>query len=701
MQPENLEISSNDPERMFAGSEDTKSWLSKIRQSEKIIEAQEKDWNRYIAYYKNNFVSTRSNSDRITVNYIYATIKTAIPQLYFKNPYITVSPRKVRQATIEDIEKSTTVPSLEAMVNVFDKEPVPAEKKTTAAMSSQDRARVTEVLVNYEFDELKIKKEIKKCILDAKTPGIGYMKIGYTFETELVAKKDKDGRIDYDEKIKKDQIHVYRLSPKQVIVPVGFDDLERMPWIAIKYIRPLDDVKNNSNYKNAKDVTGEYINMRDFYSSTNRTGSYDEKSQELFATIYEIWDRRKQKVITISKNGVELSNKDWPYLMDGFPVERLSFIDIPDEYYPVSGVSYLEPQNLELNKYRTRQIRHNERFNRKYIYSEDQVDKAEANKLQRGDDGIIVKARGSALTAITPISDAPLSSDNRFFQEDIKQDMRIMSGFDDLQLGAGVRGAQTATEANISEQNKKLRIDEEADVVQDFVNSICRKMVQLMLQFYDMKRVVEITGEDGIKWTPIVDKELIQGEYDVRIEVGSTLPFTDDVRRQQLTNLVNLLGAPVFAKYINVPGILTQVLRAYPNIKNPEQFIKVEESNREALLHASNENELLFMGRPINASPDEAHAVHLKEHADFLKAQPVGTLDDNALNNFTRHIIEHKQFLTQGFVDEQRQGSPIGGSAPSQNQAPTGVAPNMSQEVPVPDYGTQTQGQVSEVEAGQ
>lgn len=660
----------DDPNNVDAAiaDEDVRKLLKDIRDSEKFIEKMEPEWNRYLRYFKNDFFDYRSNDDRITVNYIYAVVKSAIPQLYYKNPYITVNPRKVRSATDEDVQANTQKILQRIAPDVF-----PSE-----VLSPEKRALVLESILNWLFDELKIKGEIKKVILDAKVFGLGYMKVGYTFKSELVSKKKEDGTLDYEEHIKEDQIHVYRLSPKQVIMPIGFDAIEKMPWLTIKYLKPLDDVKNSKDYENASKVTGEKIDKTDFYSKKRTKSS--ELSQELFATLYEVWDKRNNRVITISGNGIKLKEKKWPYYMDGFPVERLSFNDIPDEYFPISEVKYLEPQNLELNRYRTRQLKHNLRFNRKYIYDKSSIDPSEVKKLERGDDGIIVGANKDPSTAVLPISDAPLSSDNRYFQEDIRQDMRIMSGFDDLQLGAGVRSAQTATEASIAEQAKRLRVDVDADVVQDFVSSIARKIVQLILQLYDKKMVLNITGMSDISWTPIVDKKTIQGEYDVKVESGSSLPLTEEIRRRTMIDLLNLLGAPIFAKELKIPGLLRSVLKTYSNIiKNPEEIMAGEQTNREAEIAASTENQLLFMGRDVNAMPEQAHTVHIKRHVAFMDSQPAGTFDDMVSQNFWSHIQEHLAFIQQTNLQETRGGSPMGGSMPDQSAGPTGVVPNMEQ----------------------
>ena len=73
-----------------------KDWLQDIKESERILEAEERKWNRFKKYYKNEFHTYRSDDDRITVNYIYAIAKSLIPQLYFKNPKIFVNTRRER-----------------------------------------------------------------------------------------------------------------------------------------------------------------------------------------------------------------------------------------------------------------------------------------------------------------------------------------------------------------------------------------------------------------------------------------------------------------------------------------------------------------------------------------------------------------------------------------------------------------------------
>jgi|ETNvirnome_2_300_1030623.scaffolds.fasta_scaffold00134_21 uncharacterized protein (DUF1330 family) len=681
----------NNPDINPKAKKQSKKWLKDIKESERVLEQEEKKWKRYKKYYKNEFHGFRSNDDRITVNYPYALIRASIPQLYFKDPGIAVNTRKQRSGIPTKLNAQQKSGN-ENIDGILEQATGIAQTGSPFGLTPEDRSPILESVDNYLIKELRVKKEVKKCILDTFL-SIGYMKVGYTFDVELEASK-LDGIVDYNEKIKRDSVHIYRLSPKQVVVPIGYDDMDRMPWIAIKYLFPVDDVKNNSSYKNVSQVKGSKINVSDFF--TLDKPSKQQESQEDFVLVYEIWDKRNQEVILITDAGIELQSRPWPFMMDGFPVVDMKFNEVPDEYYPVPDVKYIEAQTLELNRYRTKQMEHVRRFGRKYAVNDGLVNPEELSKLARGEDGVILKFPDNAGTAVSAISDAPMPSDNRFYQEDIKQDMRVISGFDEQQFGALSRGATTATESSIVEANKKLRIDEKADIVVDFIKDIFRKVNQLVNQLYTPDQIIAITGDNNTKWEPTDEEDEIKGEYDVKIEAGSTLPLTEEIREQKAITAIQILSSPLFAQHLNIPGILSEFMKTQKWIKNPDDWVNIEQNEAEAASHASKENQLMALGRPVQATPDENHLVHMKGHMQFLDALKGGELDEidptgTASQLFLQHLAEHEAMLAQAGVDIQSGGSPVGGSQPSPGSPQATVNPNISPTpggLPTPDPAT-------------
>jgi len=434
--------------------------------------------------------------------------------------------------------------------------------------------------------------------------------------------------------------------------------------VIIKYVKPTSDVKNNKALQNTDQVKGEKISDVDIYKLDLKNRSAEIMSVESYTTIYEIWDKRNNKVMTITKDGVELDKKDeWPIDINGFPVKELVFNGTPDEYYAVPHVKYIEPQVKELNKLRSRQMKHNAKNQRKYTFDKNKVDEVDLKDLKNGEDLVLVPCDGDPTNAVAAVQDAPLSGDQHIMQADCKNDIQVILGINDNNFGSGQQAAQSATEAGIVEANKKLRTDEYGDVVQDFVMEGVRVMAQIIGQTYENDLVQRITGS-GLTWEKVIDSKLIEGEFDFKMEAGAALPMTDDRRREQLINVIKLFSAPMFATLIDWPVVLRKVFKTF-RLTDLEDVVKGDESQAEALSHADKENQLMFMGREVHANAFEAHIVHLKKHAMFAQTNPAGTFSEMTSAILGMHIQEHVSFMTQGGVDMMRGGSPLGGSAPN------------------------------------
>src|SRR6266705_4030882 len=136
---------------------EVEGWLRTISKAEKNRddEGKKAGWKRFIDEYRNEwgFLQGQVSIPIIPINLIYAYTKTEIARLYFKDPWITVNPKR-----IEDIGAS----------------------------------QIAEQIVNYTWSELSLKQEIKKALLEAILVGHSYIKVGYAAEFGTVESQPKE-----------------------------------------------------------------------------------------------------------------------------------------------------------------------------------------------------------------------------------------------------------------------------------------------------------------------------------------------------------------------------------------------------------------------------------------------------------------------------------------------------------------------------
>ncbi len=554
---------------------DLKKWREKISVAEKKHKDEVISITKLLRnYYKGNqikkiesgsypyaMISSNAGIDNnVVVNMIYNNITALIPSILFRNPKIIVEP-----------------------------ETPPTEEADTVS-----GAFFIEIMLNYYFRTLKLKREIRRCIFDACVSPWGIMKIGWTAKFEKIKSNKK---LIVDELIKEDSIFVHRVSPLDFLVDPTCKNhhLNDADWIAFKWQRPLQDIKDTKNFKNTNllkadrhaipDKAGEKPVFEPYNADNDIKGLWDEVQG------YEIWDKKNNIVLNLVFSGhqgkneiIELERKKWPFAFEGFPVEILYFNENPDELYPFpDAYIYLKEQD-ELNMLESLKIEHIKKHaQQKYIESGSaQLTDNERLKLTHGGSGTIVQAQGKAADALFPLSFKNVAQDLYLAANQKKRDISEHAFISDFERGAAAK-VDSATEASLIQQGISIQREYRQGEVEDFTVRILKKMFHVLQQtqksqnfkinediFNQVKqtsqlrdKLVQIIGKEGelilLPWFNLSKKD-IQGDYDFKISVGSMLPVNKETRKKDAVELVN-----IFANnpYIDPVEGTKKVLKAY------------------------------------------------------------------------------------------------------------------------------------------
>ena len=182
---------------------DLKEWQDAIRLALRYrrVFGRSQDWKRYKQYYRGFF-----GQNQIPVNIIFSTLRSMIPQVYFRNPKVYITP-----------DRPGYFP----------------------------HSRVLERLDNWLIRELNIKNTMKSEILDVGLCGRGMGIFGYDsefgFNPDLASPEilgdvtttsfdDKSGeRIEYNSNCKPGMPWYLRCNPTDFLVPWGTNRFEEAP----------------------------------------------------------------------------------------------------------------------------------------------------------------------------------------------------------------------------------------------------------------------------------------------------------------------------------------------------------------------------------------------------------------------------------------------------------------------------------------
>jgi hypothetical protein len=143
----------------------------------------------------------------------------------------------------------------------------------------------------------------------------------------------------------------------------------------------------------------------------------------------------------------------------------------------------------------------------------------------------------------------------------------------DYQRGGESEIRRTATEASIIQDAANARASDKLAIIEHAISEVARRLVGLAQHYLDSEQAATIVGAAGTTWIKYGATD-IEGEFDFSVEGGSTQPQNETFRRQQSMQLLQVMQPFIQMGVINVPVLLTQVLREGFGMKNPEQLIQ-------------------------------------------------------------------------------------------------------------------------------
>ena len=590
-----------------------KLWENRVNVAKKFRDPHIQNINRWRKYYKGEQWPGASTSDRppkdqseahqgdsggfthkAVDNIIFSNIRTVMPSINFRSPRIFVSPKKKPFRTKEGL---------------FD---------TTASSA------ILEAILNYYYRELETKRQVDKCLLDALIGPWGIMQIGFTTQTEKFrTKPDKEGgKVSEVQELKKgSEPFVLRVSPLDLLVDIEAKDpfLSDASWIGLKWVKRLEDIKDNKDFKNTAELKSNFTVQTDPINDTvqvaggGENGNLSSDSDWARVEGWDIWDKRTKKIyVYVPGHGKLLQERDWPLETDGFPVEILFFNEDPDSLYPISDVSIVRNNQDQLNWIISYQLQHIKNVSqRKFVVKSQTFDEEDENKLTTGGDGTIIYTTGNPADSILPIKDANVSQDIHIVAATVKQSANENLGISDFERG-GVRKFETATEPSLIAQSTSIRRDEKTGVLESFIVHIERKLSQVLQQTLEpmaipleQETAVELANiaptklekitstKDAILALPWLNasKDDIMGEFEFSIEVGSTRPVNQEIRKRDIQELSQLLaGNPL----INSREALLRIFEVY-EVRDVDKLIKTDEQvqqEQQAALQAQTQAEI-------------------------------------------------------------------------------------------------------------
>lgn len=511
-------------------SQQVQKWQDRISVSRRWRDqvSQENNWDALLDEIKGKYDVVLGNVQVPPINEMFAYKDSSLSNLYYKDPFIAVNAKK--DATILS-------------------------------------AYILEAGANHLWRELKLKADIELQITDGLFVGHAWNKVGNNTKTS--------GSGDLL-KIIEDSIYANRVSWRDMYMNVGCKNPPKDNiWLAQRIYRPTEDVKKDYP-KLAKRLTGSSYPSIDIKYMKNILYKEDFN----YTAIYEVWDAHDRKIYTLADevNNQYLEDpKDWPAWLDEFPFQFLSFHNIPDEPYPQSDVGPWEPLVKEKIKLFTMCLNFAKRWNRQMLMKKGTMGPQEIDKFEKGIEGSLLFAAttGDIQTAVKMLDWGSMPPD--FFilldrLDAIIDRIRGQAAFD--QGGVTKTSTRTSSELELIKGGTSARADRKQDRIENHCGNIARHLIMQMKNNFDVPFIARITGKeppeiikafqdqgmyDPASQTIKFDKSAIQGDFDVSIKAGSTLPL-DKQTRDKILNSVYQMSIPL-ASAPSVPPFIAEIVK--------------------------------------------------------------------------------------------------------------------------------------------
>ena len=524
-----------------------KRWLDRVKfardtQENKINDNIDLSYKYYQGkHWGHNIEDDLLYNDEIVDNMVYTAVATIKPSIILNRPKVFVKPKRSQISTRQG--------------------PIDA---TSAALRMEG-------LASFLLDELEIQDELEKSVVDALLAPQGYVMVGFegkAIESDLVSM------------IRNEEIFVRRISPKNVIRdPEATDhDLKDDKYICIKWVKTLEELKDDPNLKNTSDLKPNSLvepNKKDMLGSftikrfeDDADSAFTSEENDLARVEgYDVWDREKQtfKVIVLTHDKFLRDDNEWPTKFDRFPVEPIWFNFNPDETHALADTDvYLSKQNL-LNRIMSKVLDHVKRAaDQKYAYNKRTVDRKAAEDFAKGPSASIIGVKGDPANGIAIIKDAAVSGDLYATASALKADIFRELGIGQFEAG-GAEKLQTAKEAQMIQQGISSRRADRSKTVEKFYSRVIKKVMHVVQQHVQEESEIPLNdstfdslqrmnpqalvsgdptmgqgGQEVVENFPFMklDRDLIRGDFNFKIVSGSTAADSDQIRLQRAQMLM-------------------------------------------------------------------------------------------------------------------------------------------------------------------
>lgn len=536
------------------------------------------------------------------------------------------------------------------------------------------------------------------------TCGTGYVKIWW----------DKDAKTKSDGKDMIGDIKYAPVTPFHIFVPdLTEEEIENQQWVINAYTKPVSWVNQmyGDSFK-ASVVSSNEIVENGFLNL--QTQGQNAKPDSCL--VLEMWLKAgahksfpQGGFVTVVDGRVVSIKKEMFFDHQQFPFVK--FNNVPTgAYYGASVLDDVIPIQRELNRTRSQVIEAKNRMAKpQLLAAKGSIDPSKITS----EPGIVIQYR----PGLPPPSPLPLQPLPSYVLEEMQRsvvDIEDIASQHAISKGMAPPGIRAATAIAYLQERDDSVLATTFQGIESGWEKIAKQTLSLVVQFWDVERIVQVTGVDGSFDSIALKGTALARGTDIRMEAGSALPISKAARQSLLMDMMTqgIIPPQQGLKLMEVGG----VNKLYEELAVDERQAQRENLRMRSLevdqieQHLAEANQSLQLadqdpqstpagtdmqtGDPLLTSPTiipvntwDNHQTHIEVHNRFRKGQAFELLPDEIKQQFEAHVQAHAAALMQSANQAQNSAVPPGPNGPPPGGGGGGAPVGTNQFGPPPMGG--------------
>lgn len=385
-----------------------------------------------------------------------------------------------------------------------------------------------------------------------------------------------DELVTTEHQILTDEPYVEYVSPYDIFVPDNARRMEETPWVAQRMVMPSDEVRSNPAFNQAAIDDLETMSQAEFDPQrvddgrprANSGGDSDQPDgNDPFehAELYEFYDMRSRQLLVFQTNAdTPLYEGELPYSHRHPPFVHLrNFNDGGSRFWAFGDLENIAAIQHQYNEYVAEQMDNARRSGNKTVVDKNAWDEGVRELLETDQHDVAapVDTNNRPLSELLHTIERPgLSNDVYQAKDELRIAMQEVLGLNDFQTGGTGADRMSATAAAVADGTATLRSAGKREAVEQAAQRIGLKLLLLCQEFMAPQRAVRVSGPQGAAWLD-VSLDDIQGEYLVKVEVGSTESVNPSTRKQEAMEIAGTIIPAIEASGYDPDPLWRHVIR--------------------------------------------------------------------------------------------------------------------------------------------